>query len=438
MSYIIFKQLFTSAPADYVLQKLHGTAKLMREAEPGSLSLDELNKQVQRGPMQDDQLPKLASRDQFFELDERAHRIIELSKHCALADLHSSAPLIPGETIESDVFSYLSQAYEDVPEGTGALVRTTNYAITIHLFEGTLITDEGLVNNMVVDEIASLPSPRLTGGESLVAKILLKILSSAASSAGSKVGASIFKAVSEALFGPDSEDLAKTIANVMKKEITENTVTEFAGRLDGIISYLTIDYLNRKAKSDLSDMEDRKALYTILEQYSQSLYAVIGVLSQERFERVGLQSYMLATSMHILLYQEAAMVDYKTKNPNESDKFFTMQSRASIFRNHVDRVFHDIVTDRLAKITLERISTSVTVDMKRIDRKWVVYQDSEEGINMVYGDDKNGKNYEMLKVKYNAHVKVVTQSLKESYANPEKTYLPYVAKIASKDYRIKM
>ena len=436
MGYIIFQDILESAPANYAALLLApNRAEGNEPGEDPATSLAAFSHSLRGTPAPS--LPQFARESDFFPLDPARMRQIEIAKQCALADLMGSAPLIEGEAILSDRFTYLTEDFDDLPAGTAILLRETNFARLIHVFEGVLITDQGLVRTGLLRASDAEPTaPQPLGG--IATTILTTILKEAAGAIGSQVGAAIFKAISAELFGDDTEKLVESIRAAVKNEIVRNEIETLEGGLQAFMDYLISDYLVRKSKMDLTSTKDRTDLFNAIQPYSQSLYQIMGRLIQDSVARKGLNTYMTGATLHITIFQELALVDPNALDPNDSSYLETLRQRAAAFSNHISKTFNAILSDRLAQIELRRFSTTVDVDHRSITRDWVVYQDPEADINEVWADDKNGNNYKMLKGKYDAHRKAVARDLTETHLDPIKTIVPQLNTMASAGFHIKV
>src|SRR5690606_7722115 len=115
----------------------------------------------------------------------------------------------------------------------------------------------------------------------------------------------------------------------------------------GTLQFLTIEYKNKKAKTDLSNPHKRELLMTELQGYSTKFYTdVIGLLKQDKYAIRGLRSFMTAASVHLLITQEMAMIDPEYMNPNESSYLKTLRENATDYRVHVDKNYHKAYNNR--------------------------------------------------------------------------------------------
>lgn len=434
MSYVVFQELFDAAPPNYAEQLLSPNRAATSDGQDQA-NLAQFSREL--NSITTVSLPVFAQESSFFQLNAAQMRLIEISKQCALADLMTSAPLLAGEKIVSDVFSYLTESFDDVPAGTAILLRETNFSRIIHVFEGIEITDAGLVRTGLLPA-APASDADVQPLEGIASTILTTILKEAAGAIGSQIGAAIFKEISSALFGNDTEKLVESIRSVVKGEIVKNEIESMEGGLQAFIDYLISDYLVRKSKKDLTNVANRKELFDAIKPYSTSLFEIMGRLKQESVARSGLNTYMTGATLHLTIFQELALVDPDAMDPNQSSYLETLRIRASAFSNHISRTFNGILADRLEKIVLERFSTTVDVDHRSITRDWVVFRDSEAGIDEIWGDDKNGNNYNKLKAQYDIHRAKVKKELTDQHLDTLNSIVPHLNTMASGTFHIKV
>src|SRR5262245_47717113 len=116
---------------------------------------------------------------------------VQARKRCALATAMREWPLVAGETVEEDVFTWLQEPFGGLPARTAAMRRRTNMAELYFLFDNVLV-DGGSVAFTAPD-----PPPQaahLLGAEkeSLVAAMGNGLATGLASAIGGRIGALIF------------------------------------------------------------------------------------------------------------------------------------------------------------------------------------------------------------------------------------------------------
>ncbi|HKQ51538.1 MAG TPA: hypothetical protein VJT74_04160, partial [Pyrinomonadaceae bacterium] len=167
-----------------------------------------------------------------------------------------------------------------------------------------------------------------------------------------KVGSIIFSLVIKEIFGTDDNaKFVEAVQQVVREEIVSRDIDKITGHIQGTIQYLTNEYQVRKSKSDLSNVEQRKELLNSLSPYAKDFYTgVMGVLEMPEYAEKGLRSYLLGSSIHLVITQEQALVDWEHMNPNDSSYAETVRRNAKHYREHTETTFDTMVNNRMAKI----------------------------------------------------------------------------------------
>jgi hypothetical protein len=270
-------------------------------------------------------VPRIASEAEFFEINNKQKLLVEVAKRCAIQELVESAPLIEGEEIEEDFFSYLLEPWHDVPAYTAVLKRRTNRAEVLYIFDLVQIDRGTIVHlNPPGPELPRPVPPRLGISFEITGAMVKQLLKwggkQAAGVVVSKLGAVVLNLVMKELFGmDDTQRLIDEVKKIIKDEIESNEITKIEGALAGTLQFLTVEYRHQKDKMNLDKVENRKILLTDLKSYSNKFYTdVIGTLKQEKYAIRGLKTFTFAASVHLLITQEMALVDPDYLNPNDS------------------------------------------------------------------------------------------------------------------------
>jgi hypothetical protein len=297
--------------------------------------------------------PRIASREEFYQTNKDQVLQIGIAERCATQQLVESAPLLDGEEIKEDFFSYLTEPVDGIPANTGVLRRTTNMAEILYIFDFVRIDNGTLVH--VPPPPADEPRRRLQlGGLSFtittdMIKKLLKTAGTKAATAGlNKLGSIVLSIVMKELgMENDTEKMLDEIRKVIKEELDASAIDKIEGIVNGTMQFMSVEYKNQKAKLDLSKVENRKILMADLKTYSNRFYTdVIGTLKQERYAVKGLKTFMFAAPVHMLLTQEMALIDPERMDPNESGFLQTLRENATIYRNHVQNAYNKAMNER--------------------------------------------------------------------------------------------
>jgi hypothetical protein len=361
--YFIIGDVRQGTRRDYVAHKIRRTVESIHPQRGALLGADFVDTQV-AALLSDGERPSLALVDagDFPALDQAQQTEIDIAKRCARMRLVVESPLVDGEEVVEDAFTYLKEPFVDCPAGTGALHRRTNMADLFYIFDNVVIDNGKLVYPQ--EEVPELPAvvPRVAAGLDFdIGKLVKELLGKAAGAGGGAIGSLVFKLVMKEIFGQE-DDTAKFVSAVQKvvrEEIVSDRIDLINGRIEGTLLFMTNDYQERKKRADLSKVHDREELLHVLDQYSERFYGeVMGVLEQDSYARKGLKSYQIAASMHLILTQEQALVDPKSMNPKQSGFAQTLSRNARHYREHVEGTFDGMVNERLAKIgSMEAVDT---------------------------------------------------------------------------------
>lgn len=347
--------IFLSIKGDarnYVTEKLMA-AKRFRASEQSLLHAPSATTIDNALAQQKNERPALATSGDFFEVNRRQRAIVEAAQRCAVQELVETAPLIAGEEIEEDFFSYLLQPFHEVPAFTAVMLRRTNMSEILYIFEMVQIDFGSLIHLLPpTPEVPVTERAMLGWSFSITSDMIKKMLKNAAGKAVgaglSKLGAVVLNIVMKELFGvDDTQRMIDEMRRVVKEEIEANELSKIDGTIDGTLQYLTIEYKNEKASLDLSVVRNRERLLASLKTYSARFYTdVIGTLRQEKYARRGLRTFMMAAPVHLLITQEMALVDPEFMNPNQSSFLLTLRQNATLYKNHVANVYANAMSDR--------------------------------------------------------------------------------------------
>lgn len=380
----------------------------------------------------------LTQESDFYSIDHKQEFRIAVATECALMEQTLAVPFLENEVLVENFFTYLQEPFEHFPRGTGVLKQRTNMADLLFIFDNVRIEDGNIIYRGSDQEgnSSEAVAARLEISTTKIMEILNGLLGKAAEAAGGEIGALIFNLVIKTVFGIDDD--AKFIAAVQKvirEEIDSNEIDKINGHIQGTVHYLTNDYQVRRAQSDLTNPEERKELLNSLEQYSRQFYTeVMGVLEQPRYHEKGLQSYMLGASIHLIITQEMALVDWKTMNPNQSSYAATLRINAKHYRDHIETVFDNMVDTRLAKIVWDHMPDYACSGKTgcHISRDAWGWGDSvtHEGEKFYNDQHKEGTSAKDLAKKAAARQRTkIYNQIAENAADPRNNVIPHLKRL---------
>jgi len=150
----------------------------------------------------------------------------------------------------------------------------------------------------------------------------------------------------DAIFPPGVPDyfdeVYKEIGKVVKSELTQSTIDQINGRINGVVGWVRNTYKPRKEsgapRDELSNMLSPQL--TLL--YNEAVYT----LMQTRYAKSGVSVFMVAAGVHFGLMQELALVDPRQTDPGKSSYATSVKLSAQEYSDHLAKTFDALVSDR--------------------------------------------------------------------------------------------
>ncbi|MBW4983469.1 hypothetical protein KZZ07_13050 [Mameliella sp. CS4] len=338
----LFTKVFADDPETYVSAKL---SAIHKEADEQSI----LAPSTQAALVHQDH-PDLAlmPEDGLPDIPEDQAADFETAMRCARFEASAEIPRLPGETIQSERFTYLTAPLGDIAAGTGALVRTTNQAELTILFpevriiDGRLVRDERYFQPDSPDT-GAVVSPMIAGIDDLALEAASAIASKIAAKIGEKIGDKIY----ESIFGPEDvpsyfSEVYKKLHEMFKQEIDGSVISQINGHVNGFRGWLEDEFIPMRASG-----RDRDTLLGLLDDWQEKFAAdVIGPLEEKRFRKAGLPVYQLAGSTVLLIDTIQAEVDVgEDGDVLKSSYTMSRKSHAERFADHVTKTYYDMLND---------------------------------------------------------------------------------------------
>lgn len=322
----------------------------------------------------------IAQPEAFMALTEGQAAQADVRKRCALALLEREAPLIAGERILDDRFSYLTAPHAGLRTGTAVLRRTTNYAELIFLFDDICVAGGDLIfrprararrtpfEAPVIDEAAGAPR---------VGQIARDLASGLVSGVGGQIGALIFDAILPSGVPSYFDAVYVEITKIVKRQLTANTIDIINGRLNGTRAWLANTYAPRKRQQPPIP---RKDLFDMVTPFANLFYTdAVQTLMLPEFKLPGFSAFMLSAGVHLALFQEQALVDPTVTDPNRSSFAETVRLNARIYADHAAAVHAEIVAQRSRAITLDFVPDVVCAGARCWTVKGYRWDDAHTG-----------------------------------------------------------
>jgi len=340
----LFTQIFNDSKESYVREKLERSFR--RHADLVAKLDDEyFNKQI--ATVVNHQLGNdvpIALPDAFYEITPEQEAELEARKRCALATLLREAPLLKEETVQDDFFTFLQQPFKSLPPNTVVLKRTTNMAEIFYLFDDVQIVAGDLLFIEPPPVPHTLPAPsNISFASSFNPSSIAKDLAgSLAGAIAGKIGGMIF----EAIFPPGVpsyfDEVYEEIGKIVKSELTQNTIDQINGRINGVVAWMKNTYMPRKEsgapRDELSNMVSRQVELL----YTEAVYT----LMETRYAKSGISVFMVAAGAHLALMQEQALIDPRQSDPTKSSYATSVKLNAQTYADHLVKTFDALIVDR--------------------------------------------------------------------------------------------
>jgi hypothetical protein len=287
----------------------------------------------------------------FPRLDPAVARLIEKKKRCALELIERQHPLLAGEMVQCDSFSYLTGPFGDFPPGTPVLHRITNQAEMYYLFDD-LQMDGGRLE--AVTPMFS-PALRIAAGPSEDAVLVgADPITNIAIAISTKLLERLGAAIIDEVFPPQPpsyfEKVYETLTKILGKELTRQTINEITGGIDGTVAWIRHDYADMKSQG-----EPPAELIRLLRHQSRDMHKLIRTLMLRDYRMPALSVFLLAAGIHLVLIQEIRLVSASTA---DSIKFGALaaegDSLAGEYAKHSSATFADLlkVRNKVVKVKL--------------------------------------------------------------------------------------
>ena len=303
--------------------------------------------------------PQLASEDtvanEKSQWDESSKQQYDSKVECFFraAEKGLKAALQENETVELERFTYLETPFKSFPKYTPVFLRRTNLAEYCLIVTGYIVRCSQAKNQDQTQQGSELifykvptptPSAMTRGGITSIAKSLAQGL---LSGAAGRVGVLIF----DAIFPPGMPDyfdaVYAEIEKIVHQDLTENTIAEVNGQVNGLKNWVATTYTNAKESGTLS----KKELTQLIQpREPQIAIELLGTLMDERFAKAGVCVFMIAAGMHLSILQELAFVDPNAASPGKSHYVKSIQDYATKYANHASTTTNAIITSRLGMI----------------------------------------------------------------------------------------
>ena len=336
---------------------------------------------------------------------------IEKAQRCFAKIVTDRFPLMAGEHITDDFFTFLLKPFGVAKAHTALLFRTTSMAKQVFIIHSVKVELPAASNSAAVCPMLTMMSSKewsdevgdklTTGGvgtksartsvnlrdgdyaksaatkiaNQLLEYMLKQLVSDAVGAFLGPIGEMGINFLFSELFptGMDTfQQVYIAITKIVKQELAQEDINNINGALANIGSALQNEYTQRRKRLDLNKKTNREILMDLLQKYDSTFLSgpdgMLGLATQPQFRKAGLATYILGISLRIAIYQECATVDPaqmsdgKFFSPLESTygkpQSGTVASTAMDAATYVSNAWKDIKADRAKAIYIEEFEKS--------------------------------------------------------------------------------
>jgi hypothetical protein len=335
------------------------------DADPGSL-LDDLGSSI-----------VLADLSQtVFTTDAQLE--IRIRRRCAIQTVEEELPLLEGETVHEDYFSYLDQPLEELERGTPVLRRTTSHGVTFVFFLDFRLT---AANELVytglpaalLDAASShtAPSDASDAGEAQAAAasgmtiegIGLDLAKALLKGFGGKLGVLAWTGLVGTQLPSYFGAVYQEIRRIVRDELTRHDMDLIAARLNAVLEWQRLVYAPKNPRAARTEPE-RRRLFEEVESQMEKVREATSILRHDRWRKAGMGTFLGAGSLYFALCQEACLVDPAAPRPEDSSYAKTIQLTAAEYAADLERTYKELLQARIDAVTLATFRKLIKIGRK--------------------------------------------------------------------------
>lgn len=330
------------AKADYIAIKLAHSPSCLPQVEHWAQSIDAL-----------DLTPQLAEVANWPRLSAAQRKEVQRRIACGASMADRFLPLVEGEVIEEDLFSYLTDDWEHAPKGTPVLRRTTSQALIYCFFEEMEVTPgKAKPLRPVPTEDADWADRALDHEETPevdAEETALKIASALCEERAAFAVEQVMGGAVPDYFGQAYGEIRGIVAEEMNAHLVREITDEFSGaQLWNNNHYLPLaQAVPPPPKQVLADEMN----FTV-----RAFYGYLAKLMDAQVAQICLGEFMIGASMHLSFIQEVCKV---TGAPNWKQE---LSLDAAQWATHAELTWEAVRDARAAKIEVQADGECVPVD----------------------------------------------------------------------------
>lgn len=281
--------------------------------------------------------------------DEAVHSQIESKTACFLKAVEigkTKSDLKVHEVVKEERFTYLEMPFKGLPKYTGVLVCRTDQAEYSLITVGYLFRPYQIRSELNCHEAVFYQATEIQVIEA-VSDIAKSLATGLLSGIGGRIGVLIFNEIFPPGIPSYFDEVYKQIERIVNKELTQNTIDDINGQINGLKDWVAITYTNAKE----SGMSKEKLTKLLQPREPQIAIQLVGVLMENRYAEPGISVFMIGAGMHLSILQELALIDPDASSPTESHYAKSVQDYAKTkYAPHAKLTTENILKTRENKI----------------------------------------------------------------------------------------
>jgi len=264
----------------------------------------------------------------------------------------SKSSLSMGEQIISERFTYLEMPFKWIPKHTAAFIRQTNLAEFCVCFPGHIVKTSHVRRETGCKDLLCYEKPQfpqMVSTKSAVSSIAKTLGEGLLSGVLGNVAVLMFNSIFPSGVPDYFDAVYKEIERIVNQELTQNTINEINGHINGIQSWVRITYTDSKESGQLTNQELTNMLQPREEETATQ---IIGTLMVERNAEPGLFTFMIGADMHLCILQELALVDAHV-SPAESHYVTSIKNYAQQYADFAKATTKSIFDKRMETIVAD-------------------------------------------------------------------------------------
>ena len=257
------------------------------------------------------------------------------------------------EKIISERFTYLEMPFKWIPKHTAAFIRRTNLSEYCVCLPGYIVKPSQVRLVTGCKDILcyeKLQFPQVLSSKSVVREIAKILGEGLLSGIMGNLAVVMFNSIFPSGVPDYFDAVYKEIERIVHKELTQNTIDQVNGHINGVQIWVKNSYTPAKESGQLTNQELTEKLASI---EKETITQIIGTLMENRYAEPGLSTFMIGAGVHLCILQELALVDPRVP-PAESYHLTSIKRFAQQYADFAKSTTKSIIDKRVKMIEAKK------------------------------------------------------------------------------------